>query len=92
VLGVAAMNDSGKITLNYFSPEARLCGVSKALTHRLEARARALGLSKCVLETTQRALSFYQGLRYVRSEESYPLSLTGTPATVLRKTLASSHT
>ena len=92
MLGVAAMNDSGKITLNYFSPEARLWGVSKALIHRLEARARALGLSKCVLETTQRALSFYQGLRYVRSEESYPLSLTGTPATVLRKTLASSHT
>jgi N-acetylglutamate synthase-like GNAT family acetyltransferase len=88
LLGVAAMNDSGKITLNYVSPEARFRGVSKAMMQRLEARARAVGLSECVLETTQTGLRFYQGLGYVRTDESYPLSLTGMPATVLRKNLA----
>jgi N-acetylglutamate synthase-like GNAT family acetyltransferase len=87
ILGVAAMNNSGKITLNYVSPDARFREVSTALMQRLEARARALGLRECVLETTQTALRFYQGLGYVKSEESYPLSLTGSPATVLRKSL-----
>jgi N-acetylglutamate synthase-like GNAT family acetyltransferase len=87
VLGVAAMNDSGKITLNYVSPDARFRGVSTALVQRLEAQATALGLRECVLETTQTALRFYQSLGYVKSEESYPLSLTGSPTTVLRKSL-----
>src|SRR5262249_5574048 len=40
LLGVAAMNDAGKFTLNYVSPHARFRGVSKALVQRLEARAR----------------------------------------------------
>jgi N-acetylglutamate synthase-like GNAT family acetyltransferase len=87
ILGVAAMNNSGKITLNYVSPDARFRGVSTALVKRLEAQATALGLRECVLETTQTALRFYQSLGYVKSEESYPLSLTGSPATVLRKFL-----
>jgi N-acetylglutamate synthase-like GNAT family acetyltransferase len=87
ILGVAAMNASGKITLNYVSPDARFRGVSKALVQQLEAQARALGLSECMLETTQTALRFYQSLGYVKSEETYPLSLTGSPATVLRKNL-----
>jgi N-acetylglutamate synthase-like GNAT family acetyltransferase len=87
ILGVAAMNNSGKITLNYVSPDARFHGVSTALMQRLEAQARALGLRECVLETTQTALRFYQSLGYAKSEESYPLSLTVSPATVLRKSL-----
>jgi N-acetylglutamate synthase-like GNAT family acetyltransferase len=87
ILGVAAMNNSGKITLNYVSPDARFRGVSTAIMQRLEAQARVLGLRECVLETTQTALRFYQSLGYVKSEESYPLSLTGSPATVLRKSL-----
>jgi N-acetylglutamate synthase-like GNAT family acetyltransferase len=87
ILGVAAMNNSGKITLNYVSPDARFRGVSTAIMQRLEAQARALGLRECVLETTQTALRFYRSLGYVKSEESYPLSLTGSPATVLRKSL-----
>jgi N-acetylglutamate synthase-like GNAT family acetyltransferase len=53
ILGVAAMNNSGKITLNYVSPDARFRGVSTAIMQRLEAQARALGLRECVLETTQ---------------------------------------
>ena len=91
ILGVAAMNDSGKITLNYVSPDARFRGVSKALVQQLEAQARALGLSECMLETTQTALRFYRSLGYVKSEETYPLSLTGSPATVLRKNLKPSQ-
>ena len=87
LLGVAAMNDAGKITLNYVSPPARFRGVSKALVQRLEARARTLGLGECVLETTQTALRFYESLGYIKSEQSYPLRLTGLPATVLRKIL-----
>ena len=90
ILGVAAMDDSGKITLNYVSPDARFRGVSKALVQQLEAAARALGLSECVLETTQTALRFYQSLGYVKSKEIYPLSLAGSPAAVLRKNLKSS--
>ena len=49
--------------------------------------ARPLGLGECVLETTQTALRFYERLGYVKSEQSYPLLLTGLPATVLRKVL-----
>jgi N-acetylglutamate synthase-like GNAT family acetyltransferase len=85
ILGVPTMGDSGKITLNYVSPDARFRGVSKALVQQLEAQARALGLSECVLETTQTALRFYQSLGYVKSEATYPLSPTGSPATLLRK-------
>jgi GNAT superfamily N-acetyltransferase len=79
------MDASGKITLNYVSPEARFRGVSKALVLQLEAQARALGLSECTVETTQTALRFYQSLGYVKSEETYPLLLPGSPAPVLRK-------
>ena len=87
MLGIAAMSSSGKITLNYVAPHARFRGVSKALMRWLEAKARVLGLSECILETTQTALRFYQSLGYVKSEQSYPLALTGAPATVLTKRL-----
>jgi GNAT superfamily N-acetyltransferase len=87
VLGVAAMNDAGKITLNYVAPAARFRGVSKALVAALEATARNLGLAECRLESTQTALQFYRRLGYVDAKESYILPLTGTPATVLRKRL-----
>ena len=75
-MGVAAMNEAGKITLNYVLPEAQFRGVSKALVQQLEAHACALGLSECVLETTQTARRFYESLGYTRSEGTYPLSLT----------------
>jgi GNAT superfamily N-acetyltransferase len=71
-------------------PDARFRGVSKALVQQLEEAASSLGLSECVLETTQTALPFYQSLGYVKSGETYPLSLTGSPATVLRKNLKTS--
>jgi N-acetylglutamate synthase-like GNAT family acetyltransferase len=87
LLGVAAMTDTGEITLNYVSPHARFQGVSKALMQWLEARARTLGLTECVLEATQTALPFYESLGYVKSRQTYLLPLTGSPATVLRKSL-----
>jgi GNAT superfamily N-acetyltransferase len=87
LLGAAAMNDAGKITLNYVAPAARFRGVSKALVAALEATARKLGLAECRLESTQTALQFYRDLGYVDAKESYILPLTGTPATVLRKRL-----
>lgn len=85
LLGCAAMNGAGKITLNYVAPEARFRGASKALVAALEETARKLGLAECRLESTRTALRFYRSLGYVDAGESYTLPLTGTPAIVLRK-------
>lgn len=87
LLGCAAMNRSGKITLNYVSPEARFRGVSKALVAALEATAQRAGLAECRLESTRTALRFYCRLGYIETQESYILPLTGTPALVLCKRL-----
>src|SRR5689334_23016130 len=65
LLGCAAMNGAGKITLNYVAPEARFRGVSRALVQQLEATARSLGLAECRLESTQTARRFYRTLGYV---------------------------
>jgi GNAT superfamily N-acetyltransferase len=89
LLGVAAMDGWGKITLNYVAPEARFRGVSKALVGRLENEARGLGLEECSLDCTQTALRFYQELGYALNERSYVMPLTGTQATVLTKRLGS---
>jgi GNAT superfamily N-acetyltransferase len=64
ILGVAAMTKAGEITLNYVSPDARFRGVSKALVDRLEAQARALGLDRCILKSTETAREFYLSRGY----------------------------
>jgi N-acetylglutamate synthase-like GNAT family acetyltransferase len=87
MLGVGAIDASGKITLNCVSPDARFRGVSKALVLCMEGQARALGIEECSLETTQTALRFYRGLGYALSERTYTLPLTGTPAVILTKRL-----
>jgi GNAT superfamily N-acetyltransferase len=87
IIGVAAITDSGKVTLNYVAPTARFRGVSKALMLRLEETARALGVLECRLESSQTALRFYQALGYVKTEQSYVLPLTGSMAVVLCKRL-----
>ena len=69
----------------YDSP-ASVCEF-QGFVQRLEARASTLGLRECVLETTQTGLRFYESLGCVKSEQTYPLSLTGLPATLLRKVL-----
>ncbi len=64
ILGVAAMTNTGKITLNYVSPDARFRGISKALIDRLEAQAQELGLDRCTLNSTETARKFYLSLGY----------------------------
>lgn len=88
IIGVAAMTDAGKVTLNYVSPDARFRGVSKALMRAIEDHARALGLAQCSLETSQTALRFYDSLGYRPTGQTYTLPLTGSPATVLSKRIA----
>jgi N-acetylglutamate synthase-like GNAT family acetyltransferase len=87
IVGVAAMSDSGKITLNYVDPDFRFRGVSKALVLSMEEQARTLGLVECCLESSKTALRFYQELGYAKSEQSCIPSLTASPATVLSKRL-----
>jgi N-acetylglutamate synthase-like GNAT family acetyltransferase len=87
IVGVASMSDAGKFTLNYVDPDSRFCGVSKALLLSMEAQARTLGLVECCLESSITALRFYQEQGYVKSEKTYLLPLTGSPATVLSKRL-----
>jgi GNAT superfamily N-acetyltransferase len=64
VVGVAGMNSSGEITLNYVSPDARFRGVSKALLVRLEAKAAELGHTRCILTSTLTARQLYQSAGY----------------------------
>ena len=64
ILGVAAINNSGKITLNYVSPDARFRRVSKALVARLEACALEFGFSGVTLESTATARRFYLSAGY----------------------------
>jgi N-acetylglutamate synthase-like GNAT family acetyltransferase len=87
ILGAAAMNDSGQITLNYVSPDARFRGVSKALLRGLEENAKAAGLAACNVESSKTALCFYEKAGYVSTRESPIHPLTGTPATILSKRL-----
>jgi N-acetylglutamate synthase-like GNAT family acetyltransferase len=65
IVGVGAITDTGNITLNYVSPDARFKGVSKAMLRRLETKARELGLGRCVLESTVTARRFYASAGYV---------------------------
>jgi len=87
IVGIVAMNDSGKITLNYVDPAVRFHGVSKTLMLSMEENARTLGITECHLESSQTALRFYQALGYVKSEQSCGIPLTGSSATVLSKQL-----
>jgi hypothetical protein len=64
---VGCVTDSGEITLNYVSPDARFCGVSDALLGVLEARAIERGNKLCTLKSTETARRFYLERSY--SEE-----------------------
>jgi GNAT superfamily N-acetyltransferase len=65
VLGVGSVTDAGEITLNYVAPAARFRGVSRALMKALEARALALGNTRCTLTSSETAHRFYQTVGYV---------------------------
>jgi GNAT superfamily N-acetyltransferase len=88
IVGVAAMDHAGKITLNYVSPDARFRGVSKSLLVCMENTARALGIEGCSVESTQTALRFYQDIGFRISERSY-VFLTGQQFPVLTKRFGS---
>lgn len=59
ILAVGCVTNSGEITLNYVSPDARFRGVSTTLLAALERRAIELGNSKLPLESTATARPFY---------------------------------
>jgi GNAT superfamily N-acetyltransferase len=65
ILAVGAVTDTGQITLNYVSPDARFRGVSRALLRALEARARQRGSVRCTLNSTETARRFYLANGYV---------------------------
>jgi GNAT superfamily N-acetyltransferase len=64
ILGVGAMTDTGEITLNYVSPDARFRGVSRGLIRALEDRAIGQGNAHCHLTSSETAHAFYLGLGY----------------------------
>lgn len=67
ISGVAAMTPKGEIILNYVLPDARFCGVSKALLRELELRAEQLGVPLLKLQSTATAMRFYSALGYTVS-------------------------
>jgi GNAT superfamily N-acetyltransferase len=67
ILGVGAMKQTGEITLNYVSPDARFRGVSKALLRRLELQGSELGVRTITLGSSLTALRFYDSAGYRRN-------------------------
>jgi GNAT superfamily N-acetyltransferase len=65
ILGVGAVTDAGQINLLYVSPDARFCGISKALLLALEQRAASRGCTMCMLRSSETARRFYFSRGYV---------------------------
>jgi GNAT superfamily N-acetyltransferase len=65
ILAVGCVNDTGEITLNYVSPDARFRGVSSALLEALEPHAMARGHLRCTLKSTETARRFYLARGYL---------------------------
>jgi GNAT superfamily N-acetyltransferase len=78
ILAVGSVTDAGEITLNYVSPDARFCGVSRALLGALEARAIKRGQVRCTLTSTETARRFYCANGYV--DDGYLAGKFGTSA------------
>jgi GNAT superfamily N-acetyltransferase len=76
IVSVGAVRDSGEITLNYVSPDARFKGVSRALLAALEQRAIDRGKRRCFLASTATARRFYLAHGYV--ETGRPAGQFGT--------------
>ena len=83
ILAVGCVTNAGRIILNYVSPDARFRGVSQAMMHALEARAKQQGNPSCSLISTKTARRFYHAIGYVETgtsirpfgtAESYPMS------------------
>jgi GNAT superfamily N-acetyltransferase len=64
ILAVGCVNDTGEITLNYVSPDARFSGVSSVVLEALELRAMQWGHQQCTLTSTETARRFYLARGY----------------------------
>jgi len=53
ILAVGGITKAGNVNLNYVSPDARFCGVSRALLAALEERALERGNVRCTLDSTE---------------------------------------
>ena len=76
ILAVGAVTDTGIITLNYVSPDARFRGISRGLLGALEARAVERGNARCTLTRTETARRFYRANGY--AEDGPPVGNFGT--------------
>jgi len=83
IVAVGCVTDGGEITLNYVSPDARFRGVSTAMLHALERRARERGNGRCKLNSTEAAFRFYLARGYSQdgpgdgkfgTNSAYPMS------------------
>jgi GNAT superfamily N-acetyltransferase len=89
ILAVGAVTDTGQITLNYVSPDARFRGVSRALLRALEARALERGSIRCTLNSTETARRFYLANGYVI--DGSPVRKHGVSGYPMSKQLASQN-
>ena len=64
VLAVGCILSSGKIALNYVSPDGRFQGISRAMLRTLEQTARELGHTRVTLTSTFTARDFYLSAGY----------------------------
>lgn len=85
ICAAGCVNDSGEVTLNYVSPEARFQGASRALLAAMEACARDLGHAEVRLSSTATALRFYRDRGYV--DDGPAGEKHGLPTHPLRKPL-----
>ena len=84
ILAVGCVTDSGEITLNYVSPDARFRGISRAMLKALEERARERGNASVRLTSTGTARRFYRAAGYTDDAPApfkfgmpdYPMSKT----------------
>jgi GNAT superfamily N-acetyltransferase len=83
ILAVGSVTDTGEITLNYVSPDARFRGASRAMLVALETRARDRGNRRCTLFSTETARRLYRTAGYIEvgpaqhklgTTSSYPMS------------------
>jgi GNAT superfamily N-acetyltransferase len=65
IIGVGMASLSGNILLTYVHPDARFCGVSKAILSEIEDVLRAHGIRRCRLESTVTAQAFYDSCGFL---------------------------
>lgn len=87
ILGAGSVRNTGEITLNYVSPDARFRGVSRAMIGALEDAAMKRGNARCFLTSTETAHRFYLSVGY--RDEGPPIGKFGSAGGYpMAKTLA----